>query len=254
MVNLVQPMLHNFPLKYGGTCLIGVTYVYHHANPFSFNPFTGIASVSGVSNCSVNKVLRAIITEDKVNGDLSGQWDNLYIIQKYNSRLELDCKTKNYKGLDAVKITDPDVLNTKYWKLGIKFYIRDAIKNFPTTPWVLPDGTIIESSAAGSNNNRHIVYSALVSDIIDLKEVINSQTNIKDNPSFVKINNDGDISIALEGTRRSDPMFCTFVINFDINTYQNDHIELYNKYYLLYNLSIVNNISFTPKHKEVQYA
>lgn len=255
MLNLTMSILHKVPLAYKGVCLVGLVYCYHHSGLFEFNPFTGIARVYPAPGCGVDKCVRAIITEDKINGLKEGTWTELCIPQWPYGILYLDCKTKDYQGIDIVKITDPDVTNPKYWYIGfVKVYMPinyDYPRNFP---WVTPSGHIIQRSQLLYDVNLPNSYPMYFHPIINVKDIIDSQVRLLHSELYREFSNDGFIKLYLPGTSGIYQMMGGLIFNFNIDLYKNEHPNLYRIYYILYNSKPVNNIRFKPLLKEVYNA
>lgn len=209
MLNITMPLLNIFPLRYTGTCLIGLCYTHHHAQRTDINPFTGVLKYFKTLNtCSFSRMLIGVVNEDSVNGNKEATWTYVQAKGYYNKDIEFDMKVNNWKPITAIKLEDPDSTNPKYWTIGYDYYVYKR--------------------PSGENNNDNIWRQEMDSiQIPDIRPSIESQVPLDKFSRYKSFSKDGFISIGNIGyTAWTNMALVVVVLNFNINLYKMDHPDL----------------------------
>lgn len=234
MNNICMLLLNIFPLRYTGTCLIGLCYTHHHGQRTDINPFTGEFKYFKTLNyCGVGRMLIGVVNEDSIDGNKKATWTYLQKWSPYTEDIEFDMKLNNWKPITAIKLEDPDSTNPKYWSIGYSYniYITGYNKKDEPDPlW---------------HKWPNDVYSVKAPDI---KPAIESQVRLDQFTRFHSFSKDGFIRInnVGAGTSHYNVMLITIILNFNINLYKMDHPDLDIIYYIISNPKSINNTYYTP--------
>lgn len=207
MNNICMPLLNIFPLRYTGTCLIGLCYTHHHAQRTDINPFTGILKYykTDASYCGFSRMLIGVVDENSIDGNKKAKWT--YIQDRgYNYEdIEFDMKKNNWKPITAIRLEDPDSTNPKYWSIGYSYYTykRPSGENNDDSIW------------------RQEMYSVKIPDI---RLALESQVPLNRFNLYKSFSKDGFIRINNKGGHHWVYMTVVVVVlNFDMNSYKIDH-------------------------------
>lgn len=242
MNNLCMPLLHKFPLKYSGKCLVGYWIISHHPGDVKINPFTGIIKVKQA--CYGAAMIKGFLL-DEVAERNGWVYTNIGIHYSENGK-EFSLKPYDYKGIDVVRENMPGAKNSRYWKVAISssLYYNDSMwwdRNGPEGEGGLP---------------LHLcepIWRRLTYDI-SYNRIIANEKYFDEEKYYLGIE-DGYFIFGLTGADGAPVTRTYIILNFDVMKYQEEHVnDLYIVYYTIYNLNPVNNIGYTPLKKEVPYA
>lgn len=239
MNNICMPLLNIFPLRYTGTCLIGVSYIHHHAQRTAINPFTGEFIYYNTSSyCSFSRMLLGVVSEDAIDGNKKATWSYLQYLGSYVDDIEFDMKRNNWKPITAIKLEDPDSTNPKYWSIGYTQYkhVRETNGFDPNSQYSVDLWT-------------QEVFSVKIPDI---RPALESQVPLDKFAHYQSFSKDGFITIRNEGYSSGKYMaLVVVVLNFNIDLYKKDHPDLDIIYYIISNPKSINNILYTPVKRSI---
>jgi hypothetical protein len=227
-----MPLLNIFPLRYTGTCLIGLCYTHHHAQSTDINPFTGVLKYyKTMDYCSFSRMLIGVVDEGSINGNKEATWTYIRSKGHYYNNIEFDMKINNWKPITAIKLEDPDSTNPKYWTIGYDYYTYKR--------------------PSGENNNDTIWRQEMDSiQIPDIRPAIENQIPLDKFSRYKSFSKDGFIRISNIGyTAWVNMSLVVVVLNFNINLYKMDHPDLDIIYYIISNPKSINNTHYTPYDK-----
>lgn len=237
MLNITMALLNNFPLRYTGTCLIGLCYVHHHAQRTDINPFTGELKYyrTSADYCRYGKAIIGVVNEDAINGNKEARWTYIHQYEPYNKDVLFDMTKNDWEPITAIRLEDPDSTNPKYWSIGYSLYRHErphAICNEADYPiWAQE------------------VYTVKIPDI---RPTIESQVPLDRFSQYKSFSKAGFIRLSNKGFPTcKDMALVVIVLNFNINLYKMDHPDLDIIYYIISNPKPINNINYTPSYKEV---
>lgn len=241
MVNIQPTILNKIPLPYTGNCLFGLYVIAHHPGILEVDPFKGLIKMS--QGCTGAMCIKAFMMDEDAKHN---NWRYVNKMVYWKDNYTEDVRKYGYEGITEINEYMPDVMDERYWKVGLATSIYNNCKTW-YNGWSYGCGGQYVGGDAQGGLPVHLAepYWVPLKHDRDHSDIITNSTYLL-NSYIYRGKSDHTFKFLMPGADGIPVRRHYYALNFDLDLYKTNHPDLYSIYYILYNPDQVNNIGFSP--------